>query len=223
MKITSIVIGGSSGFGKYLVKYLKKKKHNVYFTGTKKKKGIKNYLKFDLFETEDQKKLFKNIKNIKNINNIFYGIGDSNYSEEKIVNFKLLKKLLFINLDFPIKLLKFLDRYLSDQNIKILFFGSDSVFNLKAKPSTIISKASQIYLVKSHKFYFDKTNKQVSTIILSPLLFPGSYWSKIKKIDKKKFDKKNKLNIFKHPRNYFKIIDTVLKTKKINGRVFKLS
>ena len=41
MKKKSLVIGGSSGFGKYLVDYLRKKNHIVHFTGTKSQKKNK--------------------------------------------------------------------------------------------------------------------------------------------------------------------------------------
>ncbi len=221
MKKKSLVIGGSSGFGKYLVDYLRKKNHVVHFTGTKSQKKL-NYLKFNIFNKKDQNNLFKYIQFISNIDHIFYTVGDSDLSEEKIANAQILKKMLFINLEFPLKLIKNLQKKLKNTQIKLIFFGSDSVFNLKAKPSVIISKAAQIYLVKSHKYYLDKTNLQICCLILSPLLFKGSFWSKIKKINKIKFNNKKKLNIFKHPKNYFKKINLILKTKNINGRIFKI-
>tara|TARA_B100000900_G_scaffold72893_1_gene58020 strand:- start:2485 stop:3150 length:666 start_codon:yes stop_codon:yes gene_type:complete len=221
MKKNSLVIGGSSGFGKYLVDYLGKKNHVVHFTGTKNKKKL-NYLKFNIFNKKDENKLFKYIKLISNIDYIFYSVGDSDLSDEKIANSQLLKKMLFINLEFPLKLIKNLEKKSKNIKIKLIFFGSDSVFNLKAKPSVIISKAAQIYLVKSHKYYLDKTNLQTCCLILSPLLFKGSFWSNIKKTNKTKFKIKQKLNIFKKPKDYFKKINQIIKDKNINGRIFKI-
>lgn len=221
MKKNSLVIGGSSGFGKHILNFLSKNNHVVHFTGTKNIKK-NNFTKFDVFQTKDHQKLFKRISSMKKIDFIFYSVGDSNLSEEKIANLKTLNKMLLINVEFPIKLVSYLEKNLKEKKIKIIFFGSDSVYNLKAKPSVIISKAAQMFLVKSHKFYLDKTNLQVCSLVLSPLLYEGSYWSNIKKINKVKFENKKKLNIFKKPKDYFKKINFILNNKNINGRIFKI-
>ena len=224
-----LIFGGNKGFGNYICSYFVKKKYNVYSI-SRNKNLIKNHnvksIKLDIFDkkTLNNFKLFI-LRNRIKFDNVFFSIGDHFKINEKEISEKLLKKLLYINVFFPINFINFLIKKKILNNTKFIFSLSDSLKNLRAKPSYIISKGACEYYIKSQAFFMKQINCSLSGIIIGPLLHTGSIWDNVRKENKIKFIEKKKTlkgKKFPKPSDYLsiiKILDTK-SCKQINGKVF---
>jgi short-subunit dehydrogenase involved in D-alanine esterification of teichoic acids len=226
MHKTAVIFGGTNGFGNYLAEFISKKKIHTICFGRKKKKLINSniiYQRIDIFEKDCLKKIFNILKKNKKIDYLFFCIGDSLKQEEKLVNLKLFEKILHINLYFTIKIINYFVNFFQNSKTRIFVTGSTSIDNLKAKPSLVISKAALLYYVKTQKFFLDRIKFQIFYLKIGPLLHKNSYWHKISIKNKKKFKNKLKHSKFYHPRDYFRLIENLMFSKKnLSGKIFNI-
>jgi len=214
-----VIFGGTSGLGFHFAKYLEKKGYEIIIIGRTKNKQKKNikFHKCDFTKKKDLEKIKKILIKFKLVKLYIFAIGDNYFEDEIFPKLNLLNKIMNINLNIPIELTKQILDNKKGGN-KFLHILSDSIFNLKAKPSKIISKGALFFYIKSCKFLFEKTNNYIYGLAPGPLLFKDSYWDKIKKKDPNKF--KSKKGKFKAPKDYYITLDKILDKTISNTKIF---
>lgn len=152
MRNQNIIISGSTGFvGQHILKYINKKKYNIFFIWNKKlKKKYKNfyYIKADLTNYDKFKKVFKNIK--PDIFIHLAGLKDPR-KVEKMKNYAYkinYKTNLWISNEL-------------DPNTHIIFLSTDKVYNkaCKVAKETSLCKPSTLYgklKLKTEKIFIKK-------------------------------------------------------------------
>mgnify|MGYP001318141268 CR=1 FL=1 len=130
MKI--LIIGASGLIGNNLLKFFKKKGLEVFGTYFKNKIKEKNSLKFNILKDD-----FSSLKNVETFSHVIIVSGGKKKLDDIEDNYNLEKKIGYEKLKNIIKACK-------KNNIKVIFFSSDAVFDGKKGNYTELSKRNPL-------------------------------------------------------------------------------
>lgn len=130
MKI--LIIGASGLIGNNLLKFFKKKGLEVFGTYFKNKIKEKNSFKFNILKDD-----FSSLKNVETFSHVIIVSGGKKKLDDIEDNYNLEKKIGYEKLKNIIKACK-------KNNIKVIFFSSDAVFDGKKGNYTELSKRNPL-------------------------------------------------------------------------------
>ena len=204
-----LITGGSNGIGKELYKHLKKK-NKVYKIGSKIK-NEKNYIKCDLNNLDDIKKLSKKIPKLDVLIN---NAGTSFRTKDHFINFQ---EIININLCAPFYLSSlFLNKLKKSKRPSIINISSiNAHLAFPENPGYVSSKGGLNSLTRSLALDYSKYKIRVNSVspgYISRGMTKKSYENKI--LNKQRADRTMQGRWGK-PQDLFGIIDYLMSSKSL--------